>query len=406
MRGGGARIVRVLVALVAVLAVAAPTPAPAHQDWDHPGVDGAITSAVRHPDGHVTASGWAECPLGQDWGVGFHIFEDPNNPTRETGMASLSAPVEKVVCDGQPHSWTASSESIYGGGISTDGEKLWSVKMQSPTEGDWIHKDKRPQGAVQIGAGGGGPDAADVSVTKTDAPDPVAVGSSLTYHLAISNAGPATAAGVTVTDPLPSGVTFNRATPSQGTCSRQNNTVTCSLGSVGPGAGAAVDIVVTPSAAGVLTNTASVSSSVADPDPTDNIATAQTIVGPVGLPPANLSVTKSDLPDPTVLGAPLVYVLSVANAGPATARSVVVTDVLPGEVVYLLAIPTKGACSHSGGVVSCVLGDLAPSGTATVHLLVAVTQDGTLTNTASVGSTAPDPVPSNNQDTEQTTVLP
>lgn len=91
--------------------------------------------------------------------------------------------------------------------------------------------------------------------------------------------------GVTLAS-LPPSVTFNRATPSQGACSRQNGTVRRSLGNVGPGGRATVDIVVTPTSAGVITNTGLVASNVADPDPIDNTATAQTIVGPVGLPPA------------------------------------------------------------------------------------------------------------------------
>ena len=72
--------------------------------------------------------------------------------------------------------------------------------------------------------------AADLAVTKTDSPDPVAVGQQLTYTVGVSNAGPSSATGITVTDTLPAGVTFNSATPSQGSCSQSAGTVTCSLG--------------------------------------------------------------------------------------------------------------------------------------------------------------------------------
>ena len=401
-----ARIIRASVALLAALVAVGPTPAPAHQDWDHPGVAAAVTSAVRHADGHVTASGWAVCPPGQDWGVGFHMFEDPNNPSRDTGMAARSAPVVKVTCDGQSHPWMAKSEDLYGGGVRTDGQKLWSAKMQSPTDGDWVHKDVGHQGTVQIGPGGPGGNGADLSVTNTDAPDPVTVGSTLTYQVIVANSGPATATGVVVTDPLPSTVTFQRATPSQGTCGRQNGAVTCSLGSVAKGGSASVSIAVTPNATGLLANTVSASSGVSDPDPSDNSATAHTIVAVPGLPPANLTITKTDLLDPTVVGGPVVYALQVTNAGPATARSVLVTDTLPKQVVFLLASPSRGTCTRSGSKVMCTLGDLAPSATATIYLLVIVTGEANLTNTAAVGSASPDPVTANNQDTEQTTVLP
>jgi hypothetical protein len=83
---------------------------------------------------------------------------------------------------------------------------------------------------------------------------------------------------VQVTDNLPAGVTFDSATPSQGTCSESSGTVTCALGTLGSGESATVDIVVYPQSEGSPTNTASVSSSVSDPSSADNTATADTTV--------------------------------------------------------------------------------------------------------------------------------
>src|SRR5205085_2811754 len=48
----------------------------------------------------------------------------------------------------------------------------------------------------------------DVSVAKSDSPDPIIVGSNLTYTITVNNGGPSNAAGVTLTDILPANTTF------------------------------------------------------------------------------------------------------------------------------------------------------------------------------------------------------
>jgi len=116
----------------------------------------------------------------------------------------------------------------------------------------------------------------DVALTKTDSPDPVGVGSNLTYTITVT-AGSTAATGVVVTDTLPGGVNFVSAVPSQGSCSG-TATVTCNLGTVNGGAGATVTIVVTPTAAATLNNTASVTANEADPNSANNSATATTTV--------------------------------------------------------------------------------------------------------------------------------
>ena len=118
---------------------------------------------------------------------------------------------------------------------------------------------------------------ADLSLTKTDGPDPALVGSPLTYTITIMNGGPNAALGVTMTDELPAGVVLVAANSTQGACSG-SSTVTCDIGTLESGSSAAVTIIVTPITAGVLTNTASVGSNIADLNTTNNTATATTIV--------------------------------------------------------------------------------------------------------------------------------
>ena len=94
-------------------------------------------------------------------------------------------------------------------------------------------------------------------------------------------------------------MTFNSATPSQGTCSESGGTVTCALGTIANGANASVEIKVTPQGPGTITNQASVTSGVADPDSANN--SAERARRP-STPAADLSLTKSDSPDPVLAG--------------------------------------------------------------------------------------------------------
>jgi uncharacterized repeat protein (TIGR01451 family) len=133
-----------------------------------------------------------------------------------------------------------------------------------------------PASADDIAAGTGYCDvpAADLTITKTDSPDPICAGRQLTYTIKVTNNGDETAHGVQVTDDLPPGAQLVSASPSQGSC----NGTTCNLGSIDPGDTVTVTIRVTPNQAGTNTNTASVSTASAESDDQNNSAQATTTV--------------------------------------------------------------------------------------------------------------------------------
>jgi uncharacterized repeat protein (TIGR01451 family) len=125
--------------------------------------------------------------------------------------------------------------------------------------------------------------AADLALTKADSPDPVAVHAALTYTLTVANNGPTAATEVTLTDALAAEVSFVSATPTQGSCSRdgkgkRDGVLTCELGVLASGADAVVAILVEPTSAGTLINTATVGATQPDPSPADNRATETTVV--------------------------------------------------------------------------------------------------------------------------------
>jgi uncharacterized repeat protein (TIGR01451 family) len=126
---------------------------------------------------------------------------------------------------------------------------------------------------------------ADVSITKT-AVSPAIVGQTLTYSIVVSNAGPAAAASVVVTDVIPANTTFVSATPSQGSCSG-TTTVTCSLGTINNGAQASISLKVTPTAPAPVSNTATVSAAPQpDANPANNTATENVTAHNAGDVPA------------------------------------------------------------------------------------------------------------------------
>lgn len=77
---------------------------------------------------------------------------------------------------------------------------------------------------------------ADVSLTKTASGTDFEGGDTVTYTIVARNDGPSTATGVTVTDPLPTDLSFVSVVPGSPTCGLAAGTVTCALGSLAPGA--------------------------------------------------------------------------------------------------------------------------------------------------------------------------
>jgi uncharacterized repeat protein (TIGR01451 family) len=121
------------------------------------------------------------------------------------------------------------------------------------------------------------PPTADLALTKSVSAATAKVGGSLTYTLTVSNGGPQAADGVVVTDTLPAGTTFVSAAASQGSCTG-TTTVTCAIGTLANGASATVTINVKAASAGSKVNSASVTSTIADPTAANNTASATTTV--------------------------------------------------------------------------------------------------------------------------------
>lgn len=119
---------------------------------------------------------------------------------------------------------------------------------------------------------------ADLSVTKTDLPDPVKLGDYLTYNLTVTNHGVDQATGVMLKDDLPPTATFVSVESSQGTCSEEDGIVTCELGSLDNGESVIITIVIIPTQTGIITNTATVLANEEDLDLSNNTVVQNTMV--------------------------------------------------------------------------------------------------------------------------------
>ncbi|HEU5106870.1 MAG TPA: hypothetical protein VFU11_13650 [Solirubrobacterales bacterium] len=151
---------------------------------------------------------------------------------------------------------------------------------------------------------------ANLKITKSDSPDPVSVGSQLTYTIGVENLGPEVATNVTVTDNLPRGVDLVSATGPSGNCAAQGGKVTCAFGALKPvgvnygGTQATATIVVVPRETGTIRNTATVKADQKDPVNGNNKATASTRV--IGAPTCRgVAATVTGTPgDDVLLGTP------------------------------------------------------------------------------------------------------
>jgi uncharacterized repeat protein (TIGR01451 family) len=227
-------------------------------------------------------------------------------------------------------------------------------------------------------------------------PASATVGQPVTYTVSVTNQGPGTATGIVLSDVLPAGVTFDSATPSQGTASLADGTVTAELGDLANGATATLTLIVTPTGTDSLADSASLTGGSYNRASSTASATISTIV----TASADLAVLIDPGPGPYELGEQMTYTVAVINNGPGLADSVSLADTLPAGVTFVSAVSSQGTTPvQSDTQVTAALGDLAPGASATVTIVVRASTVGTLINSATIGVPADvtDPDLSNNQ---------
>jgi len=240
---------------------------------------------------------------------------------------------------------------------------------------------------------------ADVSVLKTG-PTSIVRGQNITYQLVVSNAGPASASGVTLSDIVPTGLTL--ITAGSG-CTLTNGTINCALGTIATGQSRSLSFTFATQAqtgtctAGSITNTAIAATSSTDQNAQNNQSSATTQLTCPTTIGKDISIQKTG-PSVVTRGDNFSYTLTVTNSGPATATGVVVTDVLPSGLVFVSA---SAECANSVGTITCQAGTIPATQSRTFTITVstpaiASCNQASITNTGTATSSGGDNNNANN----------
>ncbi len=249
-------------------------------------------------------------------------------------------------------------------------------------------------------------DSPDAAIHKSHSGN-LTAGSQATYTLAVDNDGPQPTSGTTtVTDTLPTGLTYVSATGTGWNCGASGQDVTCTHDDPIPADGSADDIELTVTvgldAIPSVTNTASVATA-GDDNPANDSSSDPAVVRAI-----DLKITKSH-DQALKLGRQGAFQIDVENVGDSpTADPAVVTDTLPAGLTYDGFNGSGWNCSATGQDVTCTHAASIADGAAadTLEILVDVGAGALpgVTNTADVDTTD-DFNPANDSSTDEAPVV-
>ncbi|MGH7751622.1 MAG: hypothetical protein ACREN5_02300, partial [Gemmatimonadales bacterium] len=257
----------------------------------------------------------------------------------------------------------------------------------------------------------------DLAVTAT-APAAALQNSTFDLSVDIANAGDAAADGVTLTDQISTALAYvPGSTRLDGSTIPDAASGTpfpldeggLTLGAIPPGGSHAIAFSVRAAAgSGTATHTVSAATTTPETSLTNNTASAFTTLSFV-----DLALVKS-APAAALAGASLDYSLRLTNAGSAAAPDVVLSDALPAGASYVAGSTRRDGVLVADGTAGTpfpldeaglLLGALGAGGTIEVVFSVtAPASDGSLVNTASAATSAPESRSDNNSASATTTV--
>ena len=231
----------------------------------------------------------------------------------------------------------------------------------------------------------------DLGVVQTDGSDPTSLSSNVIYQIVITNAGPATATAVVLTNRWSTNAVFVSVQTSQGACANAGGALVCSLGSLVPGSEVNLTLQLRLTQWGTSFNRASVTANEPDYFVGNNASIEFTEVGY-----ADLGVQVTSAPEPAVAGQPLVYSVLMTNHGPDSVASPGLNLNFDYDFFITSVSPSNCFSFPEGSFVFCSLGELAGGHSLLVAVVGVPLRTGQMTSYASVFPTAKDPIFENN----------
>ena len=225
---------------------------------------------------------------------------------------------------------------------------------------------------------------ADVRVTKTPNDGAINAGDIATFTITVENLGPGKAKAVTVTDQLPTGLTW---TENEADCSiSTTGLLTCNVGDMANGATKTYTVSAPTSKdnCGVINNSATVSSATEPAGADGN----NTDAGKITVKCAKIEVDKTADAASVSAGDPIGFTITVRNAGDGTAYGVTATDNL--NPAFTWTIEPSAGWTLNGTTLSFSAASLAGGGSSAVHVTAPTTAElcRVVPNSASASSTS------------------
>ena len=243
--------------------------------------------------------------------------------------------------------------------------------------------------------------SADLSITLTDAPDPVTAGTNLVYTATVTNGGPSDATGVTVTMPVPANTTFvSGSTTGGGSCA--GSPIVCSFPTsfaATTSQTATITVAVSASAPNGSSISATATAGSASPDPNGANNSASTTTAVVA--EANLQLTLSASSLEVLTNEPVTFTAVSLNLGPSDAQNLSITMTLTPDFRYSAHTATGATCTTpqvgTTGAITCTwAGATAVNASRTLQVVAFSNNEGATAVNASTVSDTSDPVTANN----------